>query len=238
MPTLILSNRYTPDSQLLWKAAGDLGWDTERLINWRLPKKTIPDPIVFVESLFAPMIGEQLGINLTEPPGNWLSELPEKFRKRTVELMTAKLAKEVLLVKKPLFIKPPNDKSFLARPYKELPDYIDNDAIVLVQEIVVWEKEFRCFVLDKKVKTLSIYWKDGQLQKNENWYSPPAELDEARDFAESVLAEVEAPNAIVIDVGVIKDRGWGVVELNAAWGCGIYGCDAKEVLKVVQAGQK
>jgi ATP-grasp domain, R2K clade family 2 len=232
MTTLILSSRYTDDSQMLWRAANKLGWDVERLISWRLPKKALPNPVVYVESLFAPMIAEQLGITLHEPPDDWLVTLPEKFRKRTIALTTVDEAKE-LLKNGPLFVKPPNDKSFAARVYKEMPEYVEKD--VLVQEVIGWEKEFRCFCLDKKVLTLSIYWKNGQLMKNENWYATPAELEEAKSFAESVINEVDTPRAVVIDVGVIKDRGWAVVELNAAWGSGIYGCDPAEVLKVIKA---
>lgn len=44
---------------------------------------------------------------------------------------------------------------------------------------------------------------------------------------------VALPPAVALDVGLIRDRGWAVVEANAAWGSGIYGCDPREVLKVV-----
>lgn len=233
--TLILSSRYSDDSQQLWRAAGHLGWDVERLMNWRLPHKNFEDPVVYVESLFTPMIAEQLGIILTEPSNDWLSNLPENFRKRAVALMEVETARGLLSVSAPLFVKPPNDKSFAAKVYKELPDYVENTSPVLVQEVVTWEKEFRCFCLDGKVLTLSIYWKDGQSMKHEDWYSTPKEQDEARDFAEKVIGEVETPRAIVIDVGVIKDKGWAVIELNAAWGSGIYGCNPIEVLKVIKA---
>ncbi|MFZ6743697.1 hypothetical protein ACO0LC_10760 [Undibacterium sp. JH2W] len=36
MPTLIFTPRYNDDSQALWKAAGALGWQVERLSNWRV----------------------------------------------------------------------------------------------------------------------------------------------------------------------------------------------------------
>ena len=51
-----------------------------------------------------------------------------------------------------------------------------------------------------------------------------------------VLADprVEFPRAVVLDVGVIAGRGWAVVEQNAAWGSGIYGCDPREVLEVLR----
>jgi hypothetical protein len=38
-----------------------------------------------------------------------------------------------------------------------------------------------------------------------------------------------------VDVGLIEDQGWAVVEQNAAWGAGIYGCNADAVLDVLYA---
>jgi ATP-grasp domain, R2K clade family 2 len=234
--TLVLSNRYTIDSQRLWRAATfELGWDVERLINWRLPKKPLPNPVVYVESLFSPMIAEQLGITLLEVPEDWMVNLPRKFSGREIALTTAGEAKELLKETGSLFIKPPNDKSFAAKIYKELPDYVDDNVPVLVQEVVTWEKEFRCFCLDGKVLAISIYWKDGQSMKCEDWFSTPQETEEARTFTETVINEIESPKAVVVDVGVIKDKGWAVIELNAAWGSGVYGCDPVGALKVIRA---
>jgi len=39
-------------------------------------------------------------------------------------------------------------------------------------------------------------------------------------------------------VGHIKDRGWAVVEANAAWGSGLYGCDPVKVLEVLRCAVK
>jgi hypothetical protein len=46
--------------------------------------------------------------------------------------------------------------------------------------------------------------------------------------------DVVLPEAVVIDVGIIEGRGWAVLEANAAWCSGIYGCDPAEVLRVVE----
>lgn len=244
MATLILSNRFTDDSQVLWRAATfELGWDVVRLQNWRLPDQPIHDPVVFVKSLFAPMIGEQLGLDLKEPPEDWLEKLPYEFAKRGIMLSKAGSLREVAgfhrdcwtVYPPQWFVKPPNDKSFPAKVYDKLPDYIPDHTTILVQEVVEWEKEFRCFCLDKKVLTLSVYCRNHQVQKHENWQASYPELQEAKEFAETVLGAVDAPRAVVMDVGLIKDKGWAVVELNAAWGSGIYGCEPKEVLYVVQA---
>ena len=55
-------------------------------------------------------------------------------------------------------------------------------------------------------------------------------------FAAAVAADesIPLPPAVALDVGVIPGRGWAVVEPNAAWGSGIYGCDPAQVLRVVR----
>jgi len=40
---------------------------------------------------------------------------------------------------------------------------------------------------------------------------------------------------VVIDVGLIANRGWGVIEFNAAWGAGLNGCDPEKVLPAILA---
>jgi hypothetical protein len=45
--TLVLTPRYTDDSQLLWRAAGRIGWHVERLQTWRVPDhlRNLEDPM-------------------------------------------------------------------------------------------------------------------------------------------------------------------------------------------------
>jgi len=38
----------------------------------------------------------------------------------------------------------------------------------------------------------------------------------------------------VVDVGTIRGRGWAIIEQNAPWGAGIYGCDPVEVLHAIR----
>lgn len=237
MPTLILTPRFTEDSQALWRAAGRLGWGVERLTSWRVPDEvcSVPDPVLYLEALFGPTLAERFGLQLAEPAVDWLPRLPEEYRKRRVSLTTLRAARRFA---GPAFIKPPNDKSFSARVYagSELPDGYDEDMPVLVAEVVAWEKEFRCFVLDRRPRTLSVYLRGGRLQRDEGYAAPEAEEAEAWGFVEAVLADpgVDLPRAAVLDVGVIAGRGWAVVEQNAAWGSGIYGCDPEQVLEVLR----
>lgn len=237
MPTLILTPRFTEDSQALWRAAGQLGWGVERLTSWRVPEEllSVPEPVLYLEALFGPSLAEQFRLRLPEPAVNWLPRLPEEYRKRQVSRTTLRNARSLA---EPAFIKPPNDKSFPARVYTgaELPHGYDEDSPVLVSEVVAWEKEFRCFVLDRKPRALSIYLRHGEPQRDHGFAVSDSELAEAESFIRTVLADtrVELPRAAVLDVGVITGRGWAIVEQNAVWGSGLYGCDPVAVLEVLR----
>ena len=240
MPTLLLSPRYTPDSIALWKAAIAAGWEVTRLSSWRPPEGfTAVDPVLCDEPLFALMMAEALSLALLEPTLDWLPRLPLAYRRREVAALT--LA-EARALRAPTFVKPADDKCFPARVYAsgaELPvlAHLPADTPALAAEPVVWEREFRAFVAERRVLTLSIYLRGGELGKTDDgdWPASDEELASARAFLEAMLDDpaVAVPPAAVIDVGVIRDRGWAVVESNPAWGSGICGCDPHRVLPVL-----
>jgi hypothetical protein len=237
VPTLVLSPRHSEDSQRLWRAAGWLGWRTERLTSWRIPPelRSVREPVIYVEALTAPTLAEEFGITLVEPPDDWLPRLPDEYRQRAVRLTTLG---EARTNPNPRFVKPPNDKSFTAGVYRgdDLPKEFPDEMPVLVAEVVKWQKEFRCFILDRQLQTFSIYLRDGALQKENGFASTDEEDAEVTAFVNRVFADprVELPKAVVMDVGVIEGRGWAVVELNAAWASGLYGCDEAKVLEVLR----
>jgi hypothetical protein len=107
---------------------------------------------------------------------------------------------------------------------------------ILVSDVVRWRVEFRCFILDRAVRTFSVYLRDGQLQREAGFPHSDEEEAAVRSFTSRLLADarVALPRAAVVDVGVIEGQGWAVVEQNAAWGTGIYGCDPQEVLEVLR----
>jgi hypothetical protein len=240
LPTLILPPRYTEDSQLLWQAANQLGWQTERLQYWKEylePSEHlfhIEDLVFYVDVLFAPEFANILGKYLLEPPEDWLVKLPYKYKLRYISLMTLKEAKQLTELK---FIKPPNDKSFPARVWKgnQLPTDFDENMPVLVSDIVKFEKEFRCYILNRQLKTFSIYLRNGELQKTNNYEHTLEEEKELLHFVNDLLNDndVVLGKTAVLDVGTINGQ-WAVVEQNAAWGSGIYGCDPKSVLEVIK----
>jgi len=242
MPTLILPPRYTPDSNALWKAAIDAGWETERLQGWRIPAGFIMEEnlVLYGEPLFAAVVADQLHLALLEPPFPWTAELPEVYRRRDVQFSALGEARQL---RDPRFIKPADDKCFPAKVYESgsrLPadDVLPDSTPVLIAEPVSWEVEYRCFVLERQVLTSSIYLRNGGLAQEQDgtWDAPDSEASEALELAGTVLSDaaVRFPAAAVLDVGRIAGRGWAVVESNAAWGSGIYGCDPAAVLRVIQ----
>ncbi|ULU23641.1 ATP-grasp domain-containing protein [Dyella terrae] len=237
MTTLILTPRYTDDTQALWRAASQLGWTVERLGGWRVPDhfRSRDDIALYVEALFAQTIAEQLGLELLSPPEDWLVRLPYAYKHRNIRLTTLSEARGLETA---AFVKPPNDKSFPASVYERgsLPTEYDDHMSVLVSDVVAWESEFRCFVLDRSLVTYSIYARNGELQRDTQFQSEMAEDRELEDFVAGLLADplVDLPEATVIDVGYIQGKGWACVEQNAAWGAGIYGCDPAKVLEVVR----
>jgi hypothetical protein len=237
MPTLFFTPRYSEDTQALWKAAASLGWKTERLSSWRVPDhlKSVTDPVVYGEAMFAPSLAEQLGFTLENPPEDWLVSLPKEYKLRDIRLTTLGEARKNTDA---AFVKPPNDKSFPANVYRgqDLPREFDDEMSVLVSDVVTWASEFRCFILDRSLKTFSIYSRHGDLQRESGFVCTPQESEQVAHFVSRLLADerVALPRATVVDVGLIENSGWACVEQNAAWGAGIYGCDPEAVLEVLE----
>lgn len=238
MPTLLLTPRQTEDAQELWRGGIQLGWNVQRVHGWKIPEVNVADVAVYAEPLLATHVARALGLELLEPANDWLPSLPESWRKRAASLATMKEARSCV---EPRFIKSAGGKEFDARSYesgKDLPrgEMIADSLPVLIQEIVHWEVEYRCFVSEGTVKAASSYWRHGKVSRDENGVWSADELSEAIEFCNSLLRDpkVFALDACVIDVGIIRERGWAVIECNAAWSSGIYGCDGAAVLPVLR----
>lgn len=238
MPKLILSPRYTPDSNQLWNAAIGLGWSVERLYSHHAPDYLRGESLVlYGEGLFIRIIADQLGLAMLETPADWLPKLPAEYLRREVTLTTLR---EVSRDRFPKFVKPAVDKTFEATVYfsdDDLPASPDFDETtpVLVADPVEWGIEVRCFVLEGQVQTASAYRMAGQSLAEADWVVPPSDLPAALDFANAVLSDARGqyPPAFVLDVGMIIGKGWAVVESNPVWASGLYGADPEQVLRVL-----
>jgi hypothetical protein len=218
MPTLILSSRYTTESKILRSAAQALGWETFRCEGDRIPNGyahrtaqhaiycTVPGAFTMARQLDAILLGKATGID------------------------------------EPCFIKPALGKSFDAavRTGQELgvaASHLPPELLVHASEVVEWEAEYRCFVRNGEVAALSPYRRGAVTFSS---YATPLkgprrELEAASEFADAVLKAAPCPGAFVMDVGIVKDKGWAVVEPNECWGSGIYGCPPAKVLEVLLA---
>lgn len=241
-PLLVLPPRYTDDSNTLWRAAIAANWDILRLTDWRVPdelrKCDLSSGIaVYGEPLFVAVVAEALHLKPSEPPLDFLPQLPFNLRGRKVQLVTLHKARQR---QEPAFIKPAGEKTFAAQVYESgavLPqlEWLEDETPVLISEPVQWEVEVRCFVCDGQVQTLSPYWRGEKTAQKEDssWPISDEERQGALSFAARVLSESSLPVG-VLDVGIIAGFGWAVVEANPAYGSGIYGCDALQVLQVVR----
>ncbi len=239
MPGLIVSSRYTTDSQILRQAARGLRWETLRLDGRRIPDwfdSADGRVAIFYTAPDAFDIAAQLSRTLLGCDADWTVRLPAQFRRREMRQMT--LA-DALKPPGDAFIKHAVRKAFPAAVYSSptlaaATRNVPPNALVHVCEPVEWSVEYRCFVLDGEVATMSPYKRYGQVIQDHAMLpgTTQSEVDIARRFAESVLESrsVDCPPAFVLDVGIINDRGWAVVEFNECWASGIYACDPKRVL--------
>jgi hypothetical protein len=187
------------------------------------------------------LVSEAYGIALLEPTFDLLGSLPRGYLKRNVHITTLGKARNL---PGPIFCKPADGaaKCFEAGVYSRpseigWPRMPPDSTVVLVSDPATFDLEYRCFVLKREVVALSPYIRHGWSlrQADGRWPDPGPELGEVTGFCEDFLGDpaVRTPPAVAIDIGRIERVGWVVVELNAAWGSGILGCDPVRVLEVL-----
>jgi hypothetical protein len=241
MPMLLLSQRHSPDSNVMWRAALHEGWDVERIRGYAIdPALAARDPVLYGETLLADALAEPLGLSFLEPTADWLPELPLPYRKRSIRLATLACARALT---ERSFVKPPDEKWFGAGVYAtgaaiEVAEGMEDEYPVLISEPVIFEVEYRFFVLERAIATGSIYIRGGEIARGREgeWPADPADTEAATTFLEAMLRDpaVELPAAVVVDVGRIQDRGWAVVEANPAWASGLCDADPLAVLGVLR----
>jgi hypothetical protein len=238
--TLVLSSWSLPAAKALAEAARLDGWRSISLDE--AVKVGVNGPVVYYGGTDrAVEAATRFGLALMEPLFDLLARLPAEFRRRDVQF--ARFG-DLERLNGPTFVKPADalNKVFDAGVYANARDIrvvreVSPDSPVLLAEPVDWSAEYRCFVLDGRIAAWSPYVSFGR----PNWKAfgpgtlattvPPA----VAAFCDRLLVRsgVSFPPAFVMDVGLIDDRGWAVVEFNPAWSSGLLGADPRKVLGVL-----
>lgn len=179
---------------------------------------------------FSDVVAPALGIALLEAPADWLARLPRALTRREVRAMPIG---EAYRLRRPAFVKSPNDKSISALVYADGsrlpgPDAVDPATVVLVSDVLTFAVEHRLHLLDGAVHAAGQYAEAGRLR-----LGPPD--GDALAFGRDVLAAAgkTLPSAIVVDVGRDDEGRWAVIEANAAWASGCYSADPDRALDTV-----
>lgn len=232
---IALSPMYTEDSNNLKKASINSAYELSRFnAKWNVPEEFREDVIaVYGEDIYAEIVAEQCNLILTKPDDDWLSKISQEFTKRRISYGKLK----EFVHEENIFIKCSDFKSFKAGVFDKVTnikgfDTLDLESTVFTSEVVEWELEVRCFVLNNKIKTYSSYWRNNAFDIH------PLSETEGKDLFEFFKNFMQQysdtlPKAIVLDFGIIKGKGWALIEANPAWCSGLYDCDAKKVLEVI-----
>ena len=235
MAELLLSPRDTDDGRLLGVAAEKRGWKATTLTSWRTPSDAAFDRplLVYGEPLFARIVASQNGLLLLEPPHDWLGRIDLRLTRRKISVLTFGQLAELSY---PCFLKPPDDKIFPAQVYASPEGHaersdIDADQLIIASEPVSFAKEFRVHFCDWRAVSQSLYSVAGELVPS----GDDPDGSDAIAFAQEVVdsAKLHTPPAVVVDVGILSDGAWAVIEANPAFGAGLYGADPDPILDVL-----
>jgi hypothetical protein len=221
-------------------AAAEAGWQVTRLSQDLTCPTVEGRVIVYGDGLTARIVAEKYGLDLIAPEKDWLVNLSRDYTRRFIETC---LYKDLMVPNAPKFIKCSDTKWFYPGIfYEKMPvaEGISDDEMLLVQEPVDFLYEFRYFILDNEIRTGCQYKRMGVASSTPSgsWITDPWLEKDARDFLNEFLKKQEVPKAVVIDVGMVKDRGLAIIEANPAYASGIYSCNPRQVLEVVERSQQ
>lgn len=243
--TLLLSTRTLPGATALAEAADIAGWSVQAL-DERQSVRPAGRTVYYGGTDVAREAAERYRLELLSPPLDLLARLPNSLLLREVRFARFR---DLCRLKQPAFVKPadPTDKCFDAGIYAapadiRAPKGVPPETPVLVSEPVEWLAEYRCFLLNGCVATASSYQSFGRPcwkpwgKGGEQFALTSDALGVCRRLAD--VRPLTLPPACVVDVGLIADRGWAVVEFNPAWCSGLLGADPAAVLGVLERASR
>ena len=156
---------------------------------------------------FGLVLAKKLSLDLVSPPDRILGTVPPALLSRALRITTLDAAGPTW----PVFIKPVVPKQFKSAVYPSREALtaetggLGSDVEIIVSDVVQFIAEARAFVLDDEVQACAVY--EGE-----------ADVHGATAFASQVARTLDLPRTVVVDVGLLPDSRWALVELNATWG--------------------
>jgi hypothetical protein len=223
---LLISDKPDVERDAVAKAFARHGGAVYRIARFWEPPALDPSSVrVYGADSFCLVLQQKLGFSLCSPDDELLLRVPSSFLKRQI---TRQPLGEIAAITFPSFVKPVVPKQFRGGVYPSSVELmaecrgLSPDTAVFVSVPVTLTAEARTFVRDGQVLDSAVY------EGREN------EAD-AETFVAHLTHAMSLPGTVVVDVGFIDGRGWGVIEFNAAWGAGLNGCDADKVLPAIVA---
>jgi hypothetical protein len=196
-----------------WLAAGG---EVLRLGRFWDPPALDPKCVrVYGADSYCQVLAQKLGLVLVSPPEDLLLHLAPALTKRALRGTTLG---EATTLPFPAFIKTFVPKLIRSRIYESAADLsaeargLESDTALCVSEIVTFVAEARSWLLDAEVLSIACYEGD-------------VDVTTARELAAATGRAPATTSPCVVDLGLTDDRGWVVIEANAAWGAGLNGCD-------------
>ena len=195
---------------------------------WAPPKLSRQEVRVYGADTFCLVLAQKLDIALVSPKDDLIFSLPYRFVKRDINRLSLSEKAEFQY---PLFYKPLIPKLFRANVFQseeELEDEcrgLEDNTEVLSSEVVKFIAEARFFICHSKIATYAVY--EGEVPVNL--------LKNGIKLVEDLMLNTILPRTVVIDIGLIKDKDWCVIEFNASWGSGLNGCDPSKVIDCILA---
>ena len=224
---LIVPDKSDPERDRVVEAWEQAGGESLKLGRfWEPP--VMPSGVgvrLYGPEMFCLVLAQQLELTLTSPPDALLASTPRAMLLRRVEICALdKLATPMC----PCFIKPVTPELFEAGIHQELSSVLalthglPATEPLYVSEIVSFVAEARAFILNAQVLTIACYEGDEPLEG-------------ALALLNAHLPLMALPRACVLDVGMLADGRWALIEANSAWGAGCNGCAPVAVARCVEA---
>lgn len=230
MYTLLLTPRATEETARIAGAAKRRGITVVQGPTWHIPALDPERVLLYGGEMFLQLACQELGMPLPVVDPTWLPSLSQGVLHRRVSAMEARQAR---MLPGPIFVKPIQNKSFPPAVYRSgqhLPVLEDLEP-VYVSEPVVFEREYRCFLHRGMCRTGSLYSAFGHPATASG--VDQGFFDAARMAEVAVRERPTLPDAVVVDVGVLTDGRFAVVEPNSVAESALYGANEDVVLELI-----